>query len=87
MKRVWLIKTSQTGAGVNASNVLTGLMDNEMHLFLVRAVIQGGDPILVLNLTATTGANYDNDSEPDSLDDDDDNDGVDDTEDTVCTAR
>ena len=77
-------KDSQTGAGVNASDVLTGLMDDEMHRFLVRAIIPGEDPILILNLTATTGANYDNDSEPDSLDNDDDNDGVGDAEDIVC---
>ena len=39
-----------------------------------------------MNLTATTGANYDNDSEPDFLDEDDDNDGVADTDDLCATS-
>ena len=79
-------KTDETDAAVDASHELTNLTDEREHQFLVYAVIPDEDPILVLNLTATTGANYDNDSEPDFLDEDDDNDGVADTDDRCATS-
>ncbi len=78
-------KSNQTGAGVDASYDFANLTDEEEHQFLVRAIISGEDPILVLNLTAMTGANYDGDGEPDSSDDDDDNDGVLDATDLCAT--